>query len=534
MQLKYFCVYQKITDMKIRFLSFFTFAFLFFSMGSAQEPVITKPVGIPVPNYSTESAYIQVVADLDNEILYYQDNDFKVNTLGTNKLLLYNKGNQELQTTDLSIPEGNNYITSRYVNDVVYNFYFQHNLKSRTIALNKGEVELPSSSSGSKKLYPEQVFSYNVDAKVKTYAQFAESNDKKYFSICLITMNELKSIKYLYTVVYNEKMEIVWMDQFLPDFKGKETAIADFKVTNKGKALLLLNTYNSEKKKQINHEVQLISMYSDHDYTWFSSPTTFGIAQSMKLLELKNGKYFVAGYYCEKQNTTTAGYFTFTFDPRKEKQVLTSYNYKFNDTYKEKIVEGFEEPAKPNTEYDVKCDYLWELSNDFVVMIGEQYLSFKTVDKKKEITIYSYMCKNLFYHQFGLDGITAGYDMYGKPQVGTSFKPVTDLSQLGLSYQAFLIKDVVYFIYNDHINRVEDVGDPFTSFDADERKESIVMITKIKKVGFVESKLIMLPQKDFNFQKMWYTDGRKVFFGATTKKGYFLDQFEIMNDWEWE
>jgi hypothetical protein len=519
--------------MKIQTLSLFILFAFFVNFGFSQTPVIEKPKGTPVPNYFIDNAYIQTVADLDDYVLFYQDNDFTVNKSGTNKLILYSKGNKEIQTSDLVIPEGNNYITSKYLNDVVYNFYYVDNLKSRTISLNKAESGIPESASGSTKLYPEQVFSYNVDAKTKTYAYYSESMDKKYFSICLTTLNEFKIIKNIFTVVYNDKMEIVWMDEFNPDFKGKQTDIADYKVTNSGKALLLLNTFNSEKKKQINHELQLISLNKDHDYTWFSNVTTFGIIQSMKLIELKNGKYFVGGYYCEKLNTTTAGYFTYTFDPRKEKQVLTSYSYKFNENYKEKIEEGFEEPVKPNTEYNLKCDYIWELSNDFVVMLGEQYLAFKTVDPKKEITIYTYMCKNLFYHQFGLDGINAGYDLYPKPQIGTSLKPITELSQLGLSYQAYLNQDVVYFIYNDHIKRIEEVGDPISSFNNEELKEQVVILTKIKKIGFVESKLILLPVKDFYFQKMWYADGRKIFFGATTKKTYDLEQFEIMNEWEW-
>lgn len=520
--------------MKIRILSLIILFFAIVNSAYTQEPVIEEPLGTPVPNFNFQNANIQMIADLDQGILFYQNNTPANDNTGIKQLILYSKDNKEIQTLELSLPDGNNYITSKILDDEVVLFYFLHNLKTRTIQLNTAITGIPESASDSKSLKPKTEFTYNVDPKTTTKAFFAESNDKNYFSICLTTLNEMKSINKIYVVVYNKKLEIEWMQEFQPDFKLKQTEISDFKLTNAGKALLLLNTFNTDKRKQFNHELQLVSMYKDNDFTKFSSICDFGIIQSMKLLVLKNGKYFVGGYYAEKPTTTTAGYVTFTFDPRKEKEVLTKYVTKFNENYKERVPTGFEEPARINTDYNLKCDYLWELPNDFVVMLGEQFLETKSVDPKKEITIYTYNCKNLFYHQFALDGINAGYDVYPKPQVGTSLTPVNDIHQLGISYSAFLDGSTVYLIYNDHITRFIDKEDVLFSYDTEEREDGILVMAKIKKIGYLESKLIMLSPKDTYYQNVWFADLSKIVFGLVTKKTYNLEQFEIMNEWEWE
>ena len=312
---------------------------------------------------------------------------------------------------DLSLPNGNNYITSKVKDEEVVHYYFLNNKKARTIQLNSAITSIPESASDDKSLKPKMEFTYNVDPKTITEAFYTQSNDKRFFSICLTTFNAQKSINKIYVIVYNQKLEIEWMEEYEPDFKSKQTDVCDYKISNTGKALLLLNTFDAQKRKQYNHELQLVSMNKNKDFTKFTSLCDFGIIQSMKLLLLNNGKYFVGGYYKEKATANTAGYVTFTFDPRKEKEVLTKYVSKFKDSYKERQATGFDEPTKINSDYNVKCDYLWELPNDFVVMLGEQCLETKTVDPKKDITIYTYYCKNLFYHQFGLDGINAGYDI---------------------------------------------------------------------------------------------------------------------------
>ena len=521
--------------MNIKNLFIYSFLTVLGGQLFAQEVIIPNPSGTPIPNYFIDNADVQVIEDKDDYILFYQDCDWTSNKNGTKKLIQYLPNNKSVNITELTIPDGNRYITSKVVNDEVLSFYFFQNLKNRTIDFNTSTIAIPESNLDSKKLNMNTVYSYSIEPKTTTKSFFAESLNKNYFSLILTTLDEKRSIKTIFVVVYNSKFEIEWMQVFNPDFALKQTDIADMKVTNNGKALLLLSTFNAEKKKQSNHELQLISLYKDNDLAKFTSVTSFGMIQSMKMLVLKNGNYFVAGYYTEKQNATTSGYFTYTFDPRKEKQVLSSYNYKFNETYKEREAIGFAEPAKPNNTYDLKCDYLWEFPNDFVVMLGEQYLETTTVDPKKKTTTFNYFLKNVFYHQFALDGVHAGYDIFSKPQFGTSLNPFTDFQDLGLSYSAFLNGTTVYLMYNEHISRFnkEDVSQLIT-FNSNYKKEACLALVKINKIGDISKIMLMPPLKDMYYNMLWYSDGWNLIFGLNTKKTYNLEKIQIQSEWQWD
>jgi len=526
-------ILKVVSIMKIRVLSLLLFTFWVFPLLFAQDPALPNPQGTPISGYNPDYSSHQMIADLDDGILFYQDCDDAITKSGLKQLILYSSSNRSVNTIELMVPNDYFYITSRVLDNEVSHFYFFNNLRARTIQLDYATTGIPDESSNSKKLEMNTVFTYNVEPKTTTKGYFAESNDKKLFSICLATFNQTNSIQNIFVIVYNPKMEVVWMEEFKPDFKNKQTDVSDFKLANTGKALLLLNTYDAQKRKQYNHELQLVSMFRNNDFTKFRAVSDFGIIQSMKLLVLNNGKYFVGGYYAQKQNGSSIGYVTYTFDPRQEKEIASFYVNTFKLNYKERVATGFSDPAKPNPDYNLKCDYLFELPDDLVVMLGEQYLELTTVDPKKKTTTYSYLTKSLFYHQFGLDGITAGYDVYPKPQIATSLTPARDLFHLGISYTAFQDGSLVYILHNDHKDRFS-TSDEWISYNSDERKEGILILTRFKKIGLLESKMIMNPLKDGYYQNTWFGNGEKVYFGLMTKKTYNLEHFEILNEWEWE
>lgn len=168
-------------------------------------------------------------------------------------------------------------------------------------------------------------------------------------------------------------------------------------------------------------------------------------------------------------------------------------------------------------------------------MMGEQYLETTTVDPKKKTTTYSYFLKNVFYHQFALDGVHAGYDMFPKPQVGTSLTPVKNYADLGLSYSAFLNGTTVYLLYNEHISRFDTKwSSDRISFNSDLKKEACLSLVRINKIGDMDQIMIMPPVKDVYYHKLWYSDGWNLIFGLSTKKTYDLEQVQISSEWQWD
>ena len=326
------------------------------------------------------------------------------------------------------------------------------------------------------------------------------------------------------------------MELFNPDFEGRTSEVADMKISDKGKVLVLLNNYQQVKRKQNDHQLRLLSLYKNNDFTQFIVPTSFGIIQSMKLLVLKNENYFVAGYYAEKQNRTTVGYFTYTFDPRRENEVVTEYRYTFKESYKEREAVGYSAPTKANNEYNFKCDYLWELEGDFVVMLGEQFAETTTVNPKNKEVTYNYFFKDLYYHYFALDGHGAGYDFVPKPQHGSSLAtPITDFTQKGLSYFAFLGEGSVYVLYNESSGQYNaKKTDDWVSFNSDNMREASLGMCRIDKIGLVFKLVVTPPIRDLFFNRMWFSDGYNILLGFSGKKEYQVEKLQISSEWDWD
>ncbi|HPB58326.1 MAG TPA: hypothetical protein PLL49_07455 [Bacteroidales bacterium] len=506
---------------------------LFFVQVSAQDGVLSKPEGTVIPDYDILNTKLSVIDQQDNSVLFMQRTATSPHQREKSQIIDYNLNSKMLKVNEIEYPKEYQYIASKIKRDQLIHFFFVHNTRARTIKLVSSETSMPERSQQNTKLEFDEVFTYAVNPKTTTEAYYAESNDKNYFALTLVTKDENQVIQNVMAVALNQNMEIEWMELFNPDFEGRTSDVEDVQISEKGKILVLLNDYISVKRKQSDHQLKLLSLHKNNDFTQFIVPTTFGLIQSMKLLVLKNENYFVAGYYAEKQNRTTVGYFTYTFDPRRENEVITAYQYYFSESYKEREAVGYSSPTKPNNEYNFKCDYLWELEDDFVIMLGEQYAETSTVNPKNKEVTYNYFFKDLYYHYFALDGHTAGYDFVPKPQHGSSVAtPITDYTQKGLSYYAFRGGRSIYVVYNESIDQYD--SDDWISFNSDNIKEAALSLCRIDKIGIEFKVLVTPPIKDTFFNRVWFADGYNILLGFRGKKDYQVEKLQISSEWDWD
>ncbi len=509
---------------------------LFFVPILAQEVVLPKPEGTVIPDFDIMNTKLSLIDQQDNSVLFMQRTATSPHQKEQSKIIDYNLNSKILKILDVEYPKGYEYITSKIKKDQLIHFFFIHDKRARTIKLVSSETSFPERSQQSTKLDFNEIFTYAVNPKTTTESYFAESIDKNYFGLTLITRDENQVIQNVLAVTLDQYMDVEWMELFNPDFEGRTSEVADMKISDKGKVLVLLNNYQQVKRKQNDHQLRLLSLYKNNDFTQFIVPTSFGIIQSMKLLVLKNENYFVAGYYAEKQNRTTVGYFTYTFDPRRENEVVTEYRYTFKESYKEREAVGYSAPTKANNEYNFKCDYLWELEGDFVVMLGEQFAETTTVNPKNKEVTYNYFFKDLYYHYFALDGHGAGYDFVPKPQHGSSLAtPITDFTQKGLSYFAFLGEGSVYVLYNESSGQYNaKKTDDWVSFNSDNMREASLGMCRIDKIGLVFKLVVTPPIRDLFFNRMWFSDGYNILLGFSGKKEYQVEKLQISSEWDWD
>ena len=333
-------------------------------------------------------------------------------------------------------------------------------------------------------------------------------------------------------MVFDDKGEVIWQENYNPGFSEKEVTMYNFVLADNGKALLL--TSSSSGKKKDASTVQLFSFY-ENDHVSMDVEVTQSI-HSMKVLILSNDTYFVGGYYAEKKGSTS-GYFTMTFDPRTETLLKKNFS-KFNDNYVEKGFLGWGKLAFTNQTYNVKCDHLFELDNGFVAMLGEQHhltIVTNTNSKGQTTTTYRYFRKHIICNMFSLDGEKSGYEMIKRSQVLVSNVQIFDVSRYGLSYYPMIKGYEVYLLYNDNIRNFNGKAKNWETLNIAKSKTACTVLAKISKIGDVERKVVMLPNKDGRIlHKLWDFDGNTAFFGIYSKKLYSVEQFEVNDQWSWD
>ena len=508
--------------------------FLIIGKGFTQIPVLT-PSGQIMSDYYPFISTNKILVNDDNTLLTHHIADgytgfFK--RIQLERLLSYNKDNRSIKIEELTVPnqKETSYLFSKNLGDDVIIYYYEEPKKSNQFIVKSTTIS-QNISNTKKNLNLGKLFSLNIGDKEYVSHIVTESPDKSKYAFCFIVTDRKNTMRKFMIMVFDEKGEVIWKEDYNPDFSEKEVVMYDSKLSNDGKMLLLVSS-SSGKRKGI-PVVQLMSFYeNEHTATDVEVPNHN--IQSMRMLILSNDTYFVGGYYAEKKGTTD-GYFTMIFDPRSETLLKKEFS-KFNDNYFEKGFLGWGKLAFTNQTYNVKCDHLFELDNGSVAMLGEQHHLVVTVNNKGQYT-YKYFRKHIICNMFSLDGDKNGYEMIKRSQALVSGVPVNNVANYGLSYSPIIKGSDIYLLYNDNIHNYNGKAKNWETINISRPKIACTILAKInmERKGKTERKVVMLPNKDGRIlHKLWAFDGQTAVFGIMSKKLYSIEQFEVNDQWSWD
>jgi len=504
---------------------------LFVGKTFTQIPILT-PSGPIIPNFYPHISDNEIIENDENTILSHHVVDYTTlfKKMNLEHLISYSKDEKKVKIQELVVPNAKetNHLFTRKIGDDIIIYYAEQSKKDNQFIV-KTTTLSQDISTGKKNINLNSLFSFNIGDKESVKYQAVESPDKSKHAFLFIILDRKNVIQKFTIMVFDDRGEYLWQENYNPNFSDKETTMSDFKLTDDGKALLLV--LSSSGKKRDVPDLQLISFHENEQIT-MDVEISEEIIQSMKMLILSNDTYFVGGYYAEKKSTTV-GYFSMVFDPRSEALLHKNFS-RFNDDYNEKGVLGFGKLAYVNQRYNVKCDYLFELDNGSVAMLGEQHFSF-AVTNSKGLTTYRYFKKHIICNIFSLDGDKRGYEMIKRSQAFVLGVPVYDLSRFGLSYSPFIKGSDVYLLYNDNIKNFNGKSKNWETLNIAHSKTACTVLAKISDIGNAQRKVVMLPNKDGRiFHKLWAFDGERAFFGIMSKKLYSLEQFEVNDQWNWD
>ena len=489
----------------------------------AQNPVVT-PSGPMIPDYYVRAATNTVLVNNENNLLSHHVR------ASVERLFLYGKGKQSLKIQELIIPNKKeiDHLFSKAIGNEVITYYYAQPKKSNQFILTSATVP-QDASTPNRNLNLKKFFSINLGEKESVLQYVAVSPDNSKYAFCFIVLDRKNTMKKFMIMVFDDKGEIEWQENYNPDFSDKEVNMYDFQLTDDGKILLLVLS-SSGKRKDV-PTLQLMSFHENEQIT-MDEEVPAQVIQSMKVLALSNGNYFVGGYYAEKKGTTV-GYFNMIFDPRSE-TLLSKKFHRFNEDYFEKGFLGWGNLAFTNQMYDVSCNYLFELDNGSVAMLGEQH-RIVVVYSQKGPPSYRYFRKHIICNMFSLEGDKEGYEMVKRSQALVSGRFISDVSQYGLSFSPVIKGSDIYLLYNDNIRNFNGKAKNWETINMNRPKMACTILAKISKIGNVERKVIMLPNKDKRIlHKLWAFDGETAVFGIMSNKLYSIEKFEVNDQWSWD
>ena len=493
----------------------------------AQTPILT-PSGPIIPNYYPWIATNKVLVNDENTLLSHHVADGPISMfkkVNLEHLIAYSKDTKKVITQELIIPNVKEmeHIFTKKVGDEVMIFYGEQPKKSSQFIVQT--TMLPQDISvGKINVKLETLFSFNIGDKESVSYYTATSPNRLKHAFLFLILDKKKTIRKFMVMVFDEKGEVLWQESYSPDFSDKEVIIHDFKLDDHGKTLLLVAA-SSGKRRDI-PDLQLMSFH-ENEQTSMNVEIFEEKIQDMRMLILSNETYFVGGYYSEKKGTTV-GYFSMVFDPGSETLLYKNFS-KFKNDYNEKGLFGWGgKLAYVNQVYDVSCNYLFELPNGSIAMLGEQNYAYAVTDSKG-LTTYRYFKKHIFCHKFALDGAKIDYEMIKRSQALVSGVPLYgNLSKVGLSFSAFTKGNNVYLLYNDNVKNHNGKSKNWVTVILNQPKTVCTILASIKEDEKTKLRVVMLPTKDKRvFNRLWAFDGERVFIGVMSPKLYFLEQFEL-------
>lgn len=284
----------------------------------------------------------------------------------------------------------------------------------------------------------------------------ATSSDKSKFALNILHTTSNGSFVGIYTAVFNGG-ELLWSNKEIPSLGNENVEIKDIQVSNEGVAYIGIFSFSNKGPKSENEKFHLY-VINENEGNLYTETVSYGIIRDMKLKLLKNGNLFVGGYYSENLMSNATGSFSYIFNPATD-EFTNRTNQQFSDDYKSAPrPDIFLTTKYANQQYTTVLQYIFELENGKIVMLGEQKYIKTIITQNTNNTVsksYVIFAKNILCNSFTPAGEYEGFTMLKKHQGINLQKLFTyDPREVLLSYYATQKGNNIYLLYNDNADNV--------------------------------------------------------------------------------
>ncbi len=513
---------------------------------NAQTPLVDD-LGATVEHCNAAiSNHIFLKQDAKSAIFYLNSysNNPKLQYQG---IVTYNKNTGTSYNENIELPAGYRPLYARTAGDQYLAYYYRFNRANRTFEYATASFPQKKSVSGTRQVTPEVRVAIDVTDRGEILKYTAVSQDESKHAVVFIAPNERNQAPYFYCYIYDNTGKELWYDKFLPVIIGNKFSIQDIALSDKGELLLLLYSVKGKNASMQNPTIQLFTCTKGHIES-VDEPVDFGYVNSMKMLRLKNKDIFIGGYYDATVQSNTTGFFTYIYNPDKNK--ITDKSHEAIEYRNEHTYDGL-----TDNDYFIKCDYLFELPDKIVLMMGEQHTSIQEHGEKSSLA-YRHHTNDVYCNKFTLGGTSLGLLKVNKhlsvsgnsivtthddgERIGNylineknAFAKNPTFANLSLTYFPIVKGNLVYILYADRFSNYAEDANEWEEAVLEKADENCLVVTKVD--YSVDKKVVALPGKTGQtFHDVWVTDGDFVFFGMSGKKDYAIKQLKLNGQWTWD
>lgn len=462
-------------------------------------------------------------------------------------IVTYNKSTGTAFEEDVVLKGNYHHLYTRAIGTDYFGYYYRYDEVKGAFEYGVAQYPQKKSTDGVRNIEPVSRVSIDLAGRGEILKYVAVSPDESKYAITFIVPNDRNQAPYFYCYIYDNTGKELWYDKFLPTIEGNKFSIQDIELTDKGELLLLVYAVKG-KNASIQHPTMQLFSCTRGNLSSISEELTFGYVNSMKMLRLKNKDLFIGGYYDETPQSNTTGYFNFIVkdDPMR----ITAKNHAVFD-YGESVTYD----NLVNQDYYVKCDYLYEMPDNIVAMLGEQYTSIQQHSEKSSVA-YRHHTNDIYCNRFTLQGTDLGAVKVTKHVSADAGDIVTThddgeriaafrmtektarpkaptFYNLGLGYVPVVKGAEIFVIYTDKLSNYAEASTEWDAAAIESASDNCVVVARLDYSA--DKKVVMLPNKaGQTFHDVWMVDGENIYFGMSGKKTYTLENFKLNKKWSWD
>ena len=372
---------------------------------------------------------------------------------GNNSAIIrFNNSSAEMSQSKFGIDR--NYDIQTFFNgkETVTGIYSKYDRKEDIYAIYKDILPLAGNKHKSD---PKLLANFSLASRDGKFTYFASSPDNTKHVFALVVTDRKKNFKGLFVHVMNENGEKEWEKELLPQFPHKNFDLQDITITPKGEILMLLNSFNLEKRAKLAETIHILRIFENEEEMYdVKFPFRSIYEMKMKYIE-ENDKVVIAGFYAQSDKDHATNLFSLTFNQRTRS--FTEFDKKNLANLAASNSKGNIFAAIGTKNFDYRCLGMELLENGDVCLLGEQYYfytSITTNSKGYSKIVYNYDFRNIIISFVSNEGNILNTEKIEKSQFISRDWPLSreSFSKYGLGYDYFVQGSDVYVIFNDLIN----------------------------------------------------------------------------------